>query len=183
MYFKDFDAWNIVKKRIHGTGTQPHIRAGEIRWASIGTNVGSEIDGKGTSFTRPVLVMHVIGHALALVVPFSTKIKDVPGYFPFEYKGTTHRPLCPPDARYFSAPPPDTHWAHLKQASDLRERTHRTLLQSLTVRPPAPVRQSELVVSPLLFTGNRRALQLSPPLPVRVSCLRYTEPNSPRSSR
>ena len=63
------------------------IRAGEIRWISCGVNVGSEIDGKGESFTRPVLIAHVVGSALALVVPLSTKTKDVAGYIPFEFQG------------------------------------------------------------------------------------------------
>ena len=88
MYFKDFDGWNIVKKQIQEKDPRPHVRAGEIRWASVGTNIGTEIDGKGRSFTRPVLVLHVVGHALALVVPFSTKVKDVAGYVPFEFNGT-----------------------------------------------------------------------------------------------
>jgi mRNA-degrading endonuclease toxin of MazEF toxin-antitoxin module len=51
--------------------------------------VGSEIDGKGESFTRPALVLHVIGSHLALVIPMSTKVKNVAGYFPFEWKGAT----------------------------------------------------------------------------------------------
>ena len=55
----------------------------------MGVNVGSEIDGKGESFTRPALVIHVIGSHLALVVPMSTKVKEVAGYVPFEWKGVT----------------------------------------------------------------------------------------------
>lgn len=87
MYFKDFDKWNSVKKRIHSEERKVSIRSGEIRWVSCGVNVGSEIDGKGESFTRPMLVVHVVGSVLALVVPFSTKIKTVAGYIPFEFQG------------------------------------------------------------------------------------------------
>ncbi len=87
MYFKDFDKWNGVKKRIHSEDLKVSIRAGEVRWVSCGVNVGSEIDGKGESFTRPMLVVHVVGSALALVVPFSTKLKEVAGYLPFEFQG------------------------------------------------------------------------------------------------
>ena len=64
-----------------------NIRAGEIRWVSFGVNVGSEIDGKGESFTRPALVLHVIGSHLALILPMSTKVKNVSGYISFEWKG------------------------------------------------------------------------------------------------
>jgi len=87
MYFKDFDKWNIVKKRVHTDEIKVSIRAGEIRWVSFGVNVGSEIDGKGESFTRPALVAHVVGAVLALVVPLSTKLKNVAGYVPFEFQG------------------------------------------------------------------------------------------------
>lgn len=89
MYFKDFDQWNLVKKQINQNNTTTHIRAGEIRWTAFGVNIGSEIDGKGDSFTRPVLIIHVIGSHLALVVPMSTKIKSVPGYIPFTWKDST----------------------------------------------------------------------------------------------
>lgn len=88
MYFKDFDKWNEVKKQINNKDGEIYIRAGEIRWVSFGVNVGSEIDGKGESFTRPALILHVVGSHLALVVPLSTKIKEVAGYVPFDWKGT-----------------------------------------------------------------------------------------------
>ena len=101
MYFKDFDSWNIVKKRLNDAPHRPNIRAGEVRWISCGVNVGSEIDGKGTSFTRPALVIHVVGSVLALVVPLSTKIKDVAGYFPFEFQGQKIS-LCVHQARVIS---------------------------------------------------------------------------------
>jgi len=87
MYFKQFDTWNNTKKRIQEETRTINIREGEIRWVSFGVNVGSEIDGKGVSFTRPALVMHVIGSRLALVVPMSTKLKKLPGYLPFMFKG------------------------------------------------------------------------------------------------
>ena len=54
---------------------------------SFGVNVASEIDGKGVSFTRPAIVLKVIGNNLALVLPMSTKIKsNVPGYKIFLFK-------------------------------------------------------------------------------------------------
>ena len=89
MYFKDFDKWNQVKKNTDNNDTKVSIRAGEIRWISFGVNVGSEIDGKGESFTRPGLIIHVIGSHLVFVAPLSTKVKEVAGYLPFDWKGTT----------------------------------------------------------------------------------------------
>jgi len=88
-YVKDFDAWNTIKKRIQDDTRTVNIREGEIRWVTFGVNVGSEIDGKGASFARPALIVHVIGSNLALVIPMSTKVKDVTGYVPIQWKGKT----------------------------------------------------------------------------------------------
>ena len=87
MYFKDFDSWNEVKKRVNKEKQGVYIRAGELRWSAIGVNVGSEMDGKGRSFTRPVLVINIVGPYLALVIPITTKVKNVPGYISFSWKG------------------------------------------------------------------------------------------------
>ena len=86
MYEKDFDSWNRTKKQINAElRPKQFIRAGEVRWATLGVNIGSEIDGKGHSFTRPVIVVHA-GNHMAMVVPLSTKVKTLPGYSPFRWK-------------------------------------------------------------------------------------------------
>jgi len=89
MYIKDFDNWNEMQKHLNSNDMNVNIRAGEIRWVAFGVNIGSEIDGKGKSFTRPALIIHVIGSNLALVVPLSTKVKEMAGYIPFEFQGKT----------------------------------------------------------------------------------------------
>ncbi len=89
MYYKDFDVWNTTKQRIQKEERAVNIRRGEVRWVSLGVNVGVEIDGKGVSFCRPALIIHVIGPHLALIIPLSTKLKNIAGYMPFEWKGTT----------------------------------------------------------------------------------------------
>src|SRR5438045_3599473 len=101
MYFKNFDQWNIVKKKLNADGKQVNIRAGEVRWVSCGVNVGSEIDGKGDSFTRPALILHVIGRALAFIIPLSTSMKQVAGYIPFEFQNKQIS-LCVHQARVIS---------------------------------------------------------------------------------
>ena len=87
MYTKDFNSWNEMQKHLNSDDMHVNIRAGEIRWVVFGVNIGSEIDGKGKSFTRPALILHVIGSNLVLVVPLSTKVKEVVGYIPFEFQG------------------------------------------------------------------------------------------------
>jgi len=83
-YIKDFDDWISVKKQIHNDERPSFAKSGDVRWASVGVNVGSEIDGKGKgSHTRPVLVLDIVGKHLALVIPFSTKMHDRAGYVRF----------------------------------------------------------------------------------------------------
>ncbi|MEK7068951.1 MAG: type II toxin-antitoxin system PemK/MazF family toxin [Patescibacteria group bacterium] len=93
MYIKEFDVWNKVKQRVNAEQRGIVIRKGEVRWASLGVNVGMEIDGKGESFLRPVLIVDCIGKGLALVVPITSSGKMLPGYLPFEWKEKTDS-LC-----------------------------------------------------------------------------------------
>jgi len=83
----------LVKEKIDNEQRKFVIRAGEIRWCSIGVNVGEEIDDKGVSFARPVIVVEKVGNQTALVVPMTTKLKNFPGYIPFTYKEKEMR-LC-----------------------------------------------------------------------------------------
>ena len=85
-YIKDFKNWIKIKSDIDNQENRQYVRHGEIRWASMGVNVGSEIDGKGPSFTRSVLIISVMGSHLAMVVPLSSKNKNHLGYIPFVYK-------------------------------------------------------------------------------------------------
>ncbi len=79
MYIKDFEAWNVQKQKVDQKEAGIYLRAGDVRWVILGINVGSEIDGKGASFTRPALVIRIVGN-MALIIPLSTKIKSMAGY-------------------------------------------------------------------------------------------------------
>ena len=81
MYIKRFNFWNKIKVRINSKNNLVKIRKGEIRWASIGVNIGSEIDGKGNNLTRPVLVLKVISSNIVLVAPMSRKIRNNKGVY------------------------------------------------------------------------------------------------------
>ncbi len=83
MYVKNHDAWNCIKKEINNKEQKSTVRPGEIRWMFCGVNVGSEIDGKGSIFSRPALIVDTIGTNLALVIPMSSKTHDRAGYIPF----------------------------------------------------------------------------------------------------
>jgi len=58
MYLKNFTERNIIKQQTDQRDSPSFfIEAGQIWWIRIGCNIGHEIDGKGKSFLRPVLVM------------------------------------------------------------------------------------------------------------------------------
>ncbi|MEN9604992.1 MAG: hypothetical protein RJB39_677 [Candidatus Parcubacteria bacterium] len=74
--YKDFDRWNILKKKIEVRNSiYTHKR--EIWWCYLGINVGSEICGKNEIFERPVLIVKVFNKDVALVIPLTTKNKGV----------------------------------------------------------------------------------------------------------
>ena len=54
---KDFDRWNINKKRLHSQNVLHFYHEREIWWCSLGVNIGFEQDGTGKNFDRPVIVV------------------------------------------------------------------------------------------------------------------------------
>ena len=78
---KDFDGWNLIKKKIDSKNVNLHYREREIWWCSLGLNVGSEEDGKGPSSLRPVVIIRGFNKNLCLVVPLSSSLKDNLYYF------------------------------------------------------------------------------------------------------
>lgn len=71
-YEKDFDGWNIVKKRIEDNSSIPYFDIGEVWWCSLGVNVGVEINGKGNDYLRPVLILNKYNPLGCLIIPLSS---------------------------------------------------------------------------------------------------------------
>jgi mRNA interferase MazF len=82
---KNFDTWNEVKKSIEQKENTAHFREREIYWANIGENVGFEQNGKGSDFTRPVLVFKKFSKTMFFGIPLSTKSKQGSFYFEFSF--------------------------------------------------------------------------------------------------
>jgi len=80
---KFFDIWNILKQKIHNEKYEVFFRERDIFFTHLGKNVGTEQNGKGEKFLRPVLILKKFGKESAFVVPLSTKIKDGRFYFQF----------------------------------------------------------------------------------------------------
>ncbi len=76
-YVKDFDSWNVLKKKINRTRNKPPFYSErEIWWVTMGVNVGYEEDGKNINFLRPVLVLKKFNQMLFLGIPMSSKLKN-----------------------------------------------------------------------------------------------------------
>lgn len=74
---KDFDSWNKRKKEINEE--EPNFyHEREIRWCSLGVNIGFEQDGTSKSYRRPVLIMKGFSRNVCLVIPLTTSIKKNP---------------------------------------------------------------------------------------------------------
>ncbi|MCU7866452.1 MAG: type II toxin-antitoxin system PemK/MazF family toxin [Candidatus Thiodiazotropha sp. (ex Lucinoma borealis)] len=77
---KDFDKWNTRKKQLHAKERYPSFKEREVWWCHVGTNIGHEIDGTGTDFVRPVLVLRRFNMYVALVLPLTRTKKGQPFY-------------------------------------------------------------------------------------------------------
>ena len=84
---KIYDEWNEIKKKIQVKDKLGYFKERQIWWCSIGQNLGSEIYGKGATFTRPVLVFKKLsGHAF-LGLLMTSKAKSGSWYVTIKHKG------------------------------------------------------------------------------------------------
>ncbi|OGG79302.1 hypothetical protein A3A39_01895 [Candidatus Kaiserbacteria bacterium RIFCSPLOWO2_01_FULL_54_13] len=74
---KEFDRWNEIKK--HTNAEEPRLyTVREIWWCRLGVNVGTEQDGRGESFLRPVVILRGFGPDACLVAPLTTSEREHP---------------------------------------------------------------------------------------------------------
>ena len=84
---KDFATWMPKKAQLDGlTHRPPYVSEGDIWWASIGENIGSEVNGKSNLFSRPVIVFKKLAHGFYFVIPTSTKNKTGSWYVPYKHQ-------------------------------------------------------------------------------------------------
>lgn len=73
---KDFDNWNKVKKETQNNVMPPMFSECELWWCALGINIGSEEDGKGKDYLRPVLIFRKFNKNIFYGLPITSKIKD-----------------------------------------------------------------------------------------------------------
>ena len=73
---KIFVAWTKIKVMVHLSEREIYPKIKEIWWASLGQNIGVEINGKNENFERPVAVIKVFNRFGVLVAPISSTVKE-----------------------------------------------------------------------------------------------------------
>jgi mRNA interferase MazF len=85
---KKFTKWIEVKERLHGNQARPPlVSERDIWWVSVGENVGSEVNGKSSLFSRPVIIFKKLAHGFYFVIPTTTQKKTGTWYVEFTYQG------------------------------------------------------------------------------------------------
>ncbi len=96
---KDFANWMQKKAELDtATHNPPHVSVGDIWWASIGENIGSEVNGKSELYSRPVIIFKKLAHGFYFVIPTSTKDKKGSWYVPYRHQ-EVHNVACLHQAR------------------------------------------------------------------------------------
>jgi mRNA interferase MazF len=76
-----------LKERLHNiVGKPPLVSQGDIWWASVGENVGSEVNGKSALFSRPVIIFKKLAHSFYFAIPTTTKIRQGTWYVEFRQR-------------------------------------------------------------------------------------------------
>lgn len=84
---KDFKSWMVKKENIHRINSRPYHHEREIWYCHLGTNVGSEQDGKGKDFLRPIVIIKKFNTEIFLSCPLTSAIKNSKFYFAVDFKG------------------------------------------------------------------------------------------------
>jgi mRNA interferase MazF len=79
---KDFFGWAKIKQEVQERQDTPFFGVGQIWWCSLGANVGTEQDGKGPEFLRPVVVLTKFNEQSCLVVPLTGRHRSGRYYVP-----------------------------------------------------------------------------------------------------
>lgn len=73
---KDFKGWFDDKRKLDAEEKPPFYHEREIWWCALGVNVGSEQDGTGKNFDRPVVVVRGFNKDVCFIVALTGKKRD-----------------------------------------------------------------------------------------------------------
>jgi mRNA interferase MazF len=73
---KDFQLWHKRKSSINEKNSRVFFHEREVWWCSLGYNIGSEEDGKGEDFGRPVVIFRKFNNRTFWAIPLTTLKKE-----------------------------------------------------------------------------------------------------------
>ena len=83
---KRFLEWIKLKEKLHNKEHVPPLfKDGEIWWSYFGENIGTEMNGKGDSLTRPVIILKKYDRFSFLGAPLTSQEKKGTWYFTFTH--------------------------------------------------------------------------------------------------
>ena len=74
---KEFDEWNYKKKQADMDSPRLYT-VREIWWCRLGVNIGTEQDGSGENFPRPVVILRGFGPNSCLIIPLTASAHKHP---------------------------------------------------------------------------------------------------------
>lgn len=85
---KRFLEWIGLKEKLHeNKAIPPLFKEGEIWWCYLGENIGNEMNGKNTQFSRPIFVLKKYDKYSFLGLPLTTKLKKGTWYVEINFVG------------------------------------------------------------------------------------------------
>ena len=73
---KDFQLWHNRKSSINESNPRVFFHERDVWWCSLGHNIGSEEDGKGNDFGRPVVIFRKFNNRTFWAIPLTTLKKE-----------------------------------------------------------------------------------------------------------
>ena len=83
---KRFPEWLHLKENLHLTNKIPQFSEGQIWRAAIGENIGVEINGKHSDFSRPIVILKKYSSLCFLGVPLTSRYHEGSWYTEFEFR-------------------------------------------------------------------------------------------------
>ncbi len=83
---KDFKQWHFRKESLHKEDIRPFFSEQEVWFCALGANVGSEQDGVGTKFLRPVIIVKKFNAEIFWGVPTTRRNKRGEFYLRFSFQ-------------------------------------------------------------------------------------------------
>lgn len=79
--YKNFDEWNLLKKKIDKANNFPFFSEREVWFVNLGLNVGYEQNGKNKKYLRPVIILRKFNNRLFWAIPLTGRLKTGRYYF------------------------------------------------------------------------------------------------------